>query len=180
MPVENGEAQASQSVPMPLLKLEDVEKVTFALGSLLKPNGKEKSESSKLVFEDMENNNKSEKVKDSGKSVKSGLVVIDEYVGEIEMFESKHVLRIDQEELETVIPQIGGLVRIVNGAYRGSNERLLIVNTDNFCAKVKIEKGLYVASYMHHLLDLRWFTGHVKAFSGIFPLYVVLDEFSLI
>ncbi|MBA7573361.1 hypothetical protein ES708_15157 [subsurface metagenome] len=50
--------------------------------------------------------------------------VIDKYVGEIEMLDSKHVLRVDQEELETVIPQIGGLVRIVNGAYRGSNARL--------------------------------------------------------
>lgn len=69
--------------------------------------------------------------------------VIDKYVGEIEMVESKHVLRIDQEELMTVIPQIGGLVRIVNGAYRGSNARLLAVDTDKFCAKVQIEKGVY-------------------------------------
>lgn len=69
--------------------------------------------------------------------------VIDKYIGEIEMIENKHVLRVDQEELETVIPQIGGLVRIVNGAYRGSNARLLAVNTDKFCAKVQIEKGIY-------------------------------------
>ncbi|KAL5569083.1 hypothetical protein UlMin_025658 [Ulmus minor] len=69
--------------------------------------------------------------------------VIDKYVGEIEMLESKHVLRVDQEELETVIPQIGGLVRIVNGAYRGSNARLLAVDTDKFSAKVQIEKGVY-------------------------------------
>ncbi|KAK6929340.1 KN17, SH3-like C-terminal domain [Dillenia turbinata] len=69
--------------------------------------------------------------------------VIDKYVGEIELIENKHVLRVDQEELETVIPQIGGLVRIVNGAYRGMNARLLGVNTDKFCAKVQIEKGIY-------------------------------------
>ncbi|CAN0837302.1 KIN17-like protein [Linum grandiflorum] len=69
--------------------------------------------------------------------------VIDKYVGEIEMLESKHKLRVDQVELETVIPQIGGLVKIVNGAYRGSNARLLGVDTDNFCAKVRIEKGIY-------------------------------------
>jgi len=69
--------------------------------------------------------------------------VIDKYVGEIEMLESKHVLRVDQDELETVIPQIGGLVRIVNGAYRGSNARLLSVDTEKFCAKVQVEKGLY-------------------------------------
>ncbi|GJM90190.1 hypothetical protein PR202_ga06447 [Eleusine coracana subsp. coracana] len=69
--------------------------------------------------------------------------VIDKYVGELEMLESKHVLRVDQDELETVIPQIGGLVRIVNGAYRGSNARLLSVDTEKFCAKVQVEKGLY-------------------------------------
>ncbi|OMO53464.1 hypothetical protein CCACVL1_28618 [Corchorus capsularis] len=68
---------------------------------------------------------------------------IDKYVGEIEMLESTHVLRVDQEELETVIPQIGGIVRIVNGAYCGSNARLLGVDTDKFCAKVQIEKGVY-------------------------------------
>ncbi|EEF37400.1 KIN17-like protein [Ricinus communis] len=69
--------------------------------------------------------------------------VIDKYVGEVEMLETKHVLRVDQEELETVIPQIGGLVRIVNGAYRGSNARLLKVDTEKFCAMVQIEKGIY-------------------------------------
>ncbi|KAI4318915.1 hypothetical protein MLD38_032569 [Melastoma candidum] len=69
--------------------------------------------------------------------------VIDKYIGEIEMIETKHVLRVDQEELETVIPQIGGLVRIVNGAYRGELARLLSINTDMFCAKVEIEKGVY-------------------------------------
>ncbi|KAL8170213.1 hypothetical protein V2J09_022017 [Rumex salicifolius] len=69
--------------------------------------------------------------------------VIDKYVGEIEMLDTNHVLRVDQEELETVIPQIGSLVKIVNGAYRGSNARLLAVDMDKFCAKVQIEKGLY-------------------------------------
>ncbi|XP_048566734.1 KIN17-like protein [Triticum urartu] len=74
-----------------------------------------------------------------------GLVkrVIDRYVGEIEMLESKHVVRVDQDELETVVPRIGGLVRIVNGAYRGSNARLLSVDMERFSAKLRIEKGLY-------------------------------------
>ncbi|PWA53378.1 DNA/RNA-binding protein Kin17, conserved region [Artemisia annua] len=82
---------------------------------------------------------------DKGYYKQKGVVrkVIDKYVGEIEMIESKHKLRVDQEELETVIPQIGGVVRVVNGAYRGSNARLLSVNTDKFCAKVQIEKGVY-------------------------------------
>ncbi|KAM3197491.1 hypothetical protein ACQJBY_072887 [Aegilops geniculata] len=74
-----------------------------------------------------------------------GLVrrVIDRYAGEIEMLESKHVVRVDQDELETVVPRIGGLVRIVNGAYRGSNARLLTVDTEKFSAKLLVEKGLY-------------------------------------
>ncbi|VAH72627.1 unnamed protein product [Triticum turgidum subsp. durum] len=74
-----------------------------------------------------------------------GLVrrVIDRYVGEIEMLESKHVVRVDQDELETVVPRIGGLVRIVNGAYRGSNARLLSVDTERFSARLLVEKGLY-------------------------------------
>lgn len=69
--------------------------------------------------------------------------VIGKYVGEIKMVESGHVLRVDQEELETVIPQIGGLVRIVNGAYRGCNARLLAIDTSKYCAKVQIEKSIY-------------------------------------
>ncbi|GLJ55067.1 hypothetical protein SUGI_1182020 [Cryptomeria japonica] len=52
--------------------------------------------------------------------------VIEKYVGEIKMIETGHVLRVDQEELETVIPQIGGIVRIVNGAYRGCNARIYV------------------------------------------------------
>ncbi|XP_056162547.1 KIN17-like protein [Syzygium oleosum] len=82
---------------------------------------------------------------DKGYYKQKGVVrkVIDKYVGEIEMLENKHVLRVDQEELETVIPQIGGFVRIINGAYRGSTARLLGINTEKFCAKVQIEKGVY-------------------------------------
>ena len=56
------------------------------------------------------------------------LKVIDKYVGEIDILESKHVLRIDQAEIEIVIPQTRGCVIIVNGAYRGSTARLLGVD----------------------------------------------------
>ncbi|RZC85695.1 hypothetical protein C5167_026358 [Papaver somniferum] len=55
------------------------------------------------------------------------------------MLDTKHILSVDQEELETVIPQIGCLVKIVNGAYRGigSSARLVKVDTDKFSAKIK-------------------------------------------
>ncbi|XP_021847097.1 KIN17-like protein isoform X2 [Spinacia oleracea] len=87
----------------------------------------------------------SKKLAEKGYYKKKGVVkkVIEKYVGEIEMLDTKHVLRVDQAELETVIPQIGGLVRIVNGAYRGSKAKLLSINTDRYCAKVQIEKGVY-------------------------------------
>ncbi|PON45187.1 DNA/RNA-binding protein Kin17, conserved domain containing protein [Trema orientale] len=192
MPMANGSDQ-SQAVELKKeLKLESGVKIGFALGSSSsKIVSKEKAESSKLVFDELESDkSRGEKRKADGSSTKSALEelmreeekkkdkinrkdywlcegiivkimskalaekgyykqkgvvrkVIDKYVGEIEMLESKHVLRIDQEELETVIPQIGGLVRIVNGAYRGSNARLLEVDTDKFCAKVQIDKGIY-------------------------------------
>ena len=192
MPLANGSDQSQEIEPKKELKLECGVKIGFALGSSSsKTVGKEKAESSKLVFDELESDKgKGEKRKADGSSTKSALEelmreeekkkekinrkdywlcegiivkvmskalaekgyykqkgvvrkVIDKYVGEIEMLESMHVLRIDQEELETVIPQIGGLVRIVNGAYRGSNARLLAVDTDKFCAKVQIEKGVY-------------------------------------
>lgn len=69
--------------------------------------------------------------------------VIGKYVAEIKMLESDAILKVDQEELETVIPQIGGLVKIVNGAYRGSVAKLLSIDTAKFTAKVQVEKGLY-------------------------------------
>lgn len=196
MPSTNGPSENSDSGSALLQKSDDGGKIAFALGSSVRPIiAKEKAESSKHIFEEIETD-KNEKSKSGGNSVKSGvggrsvlddlmreqekakersnrkdywlcegivvkimskalaqkgyykqkgvvIKVIDKYVGEIEMLDSKHVLRVDQAELETVIPQIGGLVRIVNGAYRGSNARLLSVDTDNYCAKVQIEKGIY-------------------------------------
>ncbi|KAK2971303.1 hypothetical protein RJ640_001329 [Escallonia rubra] len=171
------------------IKLSEVRKLSSA-------REKGESSSSRLVFDEVENDNKSQKVvKDEVKLPKNGggrsaldelmreqekakernnrkeywlcegIVVkvmsealaekgyfkqkgvvrrvIDKYVGEIEMLESKHVLRVDQAELETVLPQIGGIVRIVNGAYRGSNARLLAIDLKKYCAKVQIEKGIY-------------------------------------
>ncbi|KAJ8540372.1 hypothetical protein K7X08_030291 [Anisodus acutangulus] len=193
----DGTEQQLELQPKPLEKSETDQKIKLTLGSTSKAVVKERAESSKFVFDEIDNekrekgNKDSEKagknVKGGGKSVldelmreeeqakersnrkdywlcegvivkvmskaladrgyykKKGVIrkVIDKYVGEIEMLENKHVLRVDQEELETVIPQIGGLVRIVNGAYRGSKARLLAIDTDNFCAKVQIERGIY-------------------------------------
>lgn len=119
-----------------------------ALDELMREQEKQKELSNRKdywLFEGIVVKVMSKALADKGYYKQKGIVrkVIDKYVGEIEMLENKHKLRVDQEELETVIPQIGGLVKIVNGAYRGSNAKLLSVNTDKFCAKVQIEKGIY-------------------------------------
>jgi DNA/RNA-binding protein KIN17 len=82
---------------------------------------------------------------DKGYYKQKGVVVriIAKYVGEIKMLDSGDILKVDQEELETVLPQIGGLVRIVNGAYRDYNARLLSIDARKFSARVQIEGGKY-------------------------------------
>eukprot|EP00271_Cylindrocystis_brebissonii_P002948 TRINITY_DN13694_c0_g2_i1.p1 TRINITY_DN13694_c0_g2~~TRINITY_DN13694_c0_g2_i1.p1 ORF type:complete len:452 (-),score=91.21 TRINITY_DN13694_c0_g2_i1:1672-3027(-) len=87
----------------------------------------------------------SKALKEKGYYKMKGVVqkVVDKYVGELKMVDSGHVLRVDQTELETVLPSLGGLVRIVNGAYRGSNGRLLGIDTEQFSAKVRVEKGMF-------------------------------------
>ncbi|CAI5486439.1 unnamed protein product [Closterium sp. Naga37s-1] len=87
----------------------------------------------------------SKALKEKGYYKQKGVVlrVIDRYVGEIKTLEEGHVVRVDQEELETVLPQIGGVVRVVNGAYRGSLAKLVGVDTEKFCAKVEIQKGAF-------------------------------------
>ena len=57
------------------------------------------------------------------------------------MLDSGDVVRVDQAELETVIPSVGGRVRVVNGAYRGARGELLEINTAKFAALVRLAKA---------------------------------------
>ncbi|GBG82823.1 hypothetical protein CBR_g36354 [Chara braunii] len=87
----------------------------------------------------------SKALKEKGYYKMKGVVekVVGKYVGEIKMLDGGDVLRVDQAELETVLPQIGGRVRVVNGAYRGEHAILLGIEPEKFCAKVRIEKGRF-------------------------------------
>jgi DNA/RNA-binding protein KIN17 len=67
--------------------------------------------------------------------------VVDKYVGEVSMLGSGDVVRVDQAELETVIPSAGGRVRVVNGVYRGQRGELLRIDTERFAALVKLAKA---------------------------------------
>lgn len=62
------------------------------------------------------------------------------YIGEVRL-DSGTVLKIDQEDLETVLPALGGHVMIVNGAYRGDTATLKSLNEQNFSANVSILAG---------------------------------------
>lgn len=68
--------------------------------------------------------------------------LVNKYVAIVKLFESGQKLKIDQEHLETVIPAIGKLVLVVNGAYRGQKAKLLSIDEKNFCASIEIASGL--------------------------------------
>jgi len=68
--------------------------------------------------------------------------VIDKYVGEVSL-ENGTVLRLDQNDLETVIPQIGKLVLVVNGRGRGLKATLLKINEEQFNCSIRMEEGAY-------------------------------------
>jgi DNA/RNA-binding protein KIN17 len=67
--------------------------------------------------------------------------VIEDYVAEVKMLDSSDKLRVDQDQLETVIPAVGKTVLIVNGACRGCEAELQQLNVDSFCATVKVLTG---------------------------------------
>lgn len=50
-----------------------------------------------------------------------------------------HVIKIDQEHLETVIPAIGGNVMILKGKHRGKIGVLKKVRIDDFCADIELK-----------------------------------------
>ncbi|RHY29834.1 hypothetical protein DYB32_004821 [Aphanomyces invadans] len=69
------------------------------------------------------------------------LRVLDKYVAEVRMLETRDVLRVDQDDLETVIPVVGGTVRIVNGLGRGALATLLSIDEGAYSAAVQITSG---------------------------------------
>lgn len=68
--------------------------------------------------------------------------VIGKYVAVVKLLESGKKLKIDQEHLETVIPALGKLIKVVNGAYRGETATLLSIDVKNFCVDIEIANGV--------------------------------------
>ena len=67
--------------------------------------------------------------------------VIDKYAAKVKLLETGEKLKLDQAHLETVIPQPGKEVLVVNGAYRGSRATLTKVDERNFCVSIEIASG---------------------------------------
>ena len=83
------------------------------------------------------------KLKDGKYHKKKGVVekVKDHFIGEVRMLDSKHVLRLDQQMLETVIPKEGGRVRLLQGSHRGKDGSVRRINADRFSVSVQVEGG---------------------------------------
>lgn len=67
--------------------------------------------------------------------------VHDKFTAEVEMIDSSDVLKLDQDDLETVIPQISRPVCIVNGSGRGEVGTLLELDLKSFCGRIRIDSG---------------------------------------
>ncbi|KAH3758399.1 DNA/RNA-binding protein KIN17 [Pelomyxa schiedti] len=75
---------------------------------------------------------------------KKGVVegVVDTYCAHVRMLEPPNsVLRVDEAQLETVLPGIGRPVLVVKGPFRGSIATLEAVHVKDFCADIKITKA---------------------------------------
>ena len=60
------------------------------------------------------------------------------FLGEIEHLKTGAVLRVDQADLETVIPKEGGSVLVLAGQYKGQQAILLKIDTKSFQAQVEL------------------------------------------
>jgi hypothetical protein len=67
--------------------------------------------------------------------------VIDKFTAQIKMLESGHVLKVDQSDLETVIPALDHEVVVVNGPYRSETATLLKLDERSFSVTIRLETG---------------------------------------
>ncbi len=67
--------------------------------------------------------------------------VVDRYTGHVRIVTTGDLLRLDQDDVETVIPAVGGRVMVVNGRCVGDVGELLSLDTEGFCVAVRIDGG---------------------------------------
>lgn len=74
---------------------------------------------------------------------KKGVIVkvINKFCAKIHMLDSDNKLKLDQAHLETVIPAVGRLVKVLNGAYTGLKAELIDIDAQNYCVSLKLASG---------------------------------------
>ena len=68
-------------------------------------------------------------------------VEADGFTGIISMNDSGDILKIDQQDLETVVPALGKPVLIVNGKRRGRRATLIALHVEAFSADIELDGG---------------------------------------
>ncbi|EGC31313.1 hypothetical protein DICPUDRAFT_40129 [Dictyostelium purpureum] len=67
--------------------------------------------------------------------------VENEFLARVKLLDTSDILKIDQIFLETVIPQVGSEVMVLNGKYRGKVASMKDVNFEKFNATLKLSDG---------------------------------------
>ena len=68
--------------------------------------------------------------------------VVERYVAVLRMLDGSDAkIQIDQDDLETVIPKVGGAVRVVNGRGRGLLGAVESIDVDAYCVSVRLGGG---------------------------------------
>jgi DNA/RNA-binding protein KIN17 len=67
--------------------------------------------------------------------------VVDKYTGVVKLLDSETTIKLDQAHLETVLPALGKLVLVLNGAYRGETAVLEEIDQDTLTAKISLAQG---------------------------------------
>lgn len=67
--------------------------------------------------------------------------LIDPFIAELEMIESHDIIRVDQAELETVLPAIGGKVRILKGIHEDAVAEVTSLDVEQFSVEVAMLSG---------------------------------------
>lgn len=162
MPKSLSAAKKETIVLNNILKSDDLtkDKCNSSASKSKKSNGKKRSAIEELMAENEAGKKRRRKkdswitenivvkivTKDLGKEyVKAkGVVeeVFDTYGAKIKLLKSGKKIKLDQAHLETVIPQVGRKVLILNGAYEGSKATLDKLNVDVFTVDVTISSGI--------------------------------------
>lgn len=82
----------------------------------------------------------SKALKEAGYYKGKGVVnkVLKRFVAEISMLDGGDVLQVDQAELETVLPQPGGTVCILQGPYKGCKASMVGIDEEKYKANVRL------------------------------------------